>query len=470
VTYYCGDFIYYIDNMQKKLGRLRAILLSNEKQYRLKIQKVLLYDDLSGNFKSKIRYNRSLIGEVWLQDEPFQMIKISQVYSQANVMIEFQHQRIPENSLQIIEIVYKYHDHWRIRDAKYSYQHPSEYITIKSPPYSMPIYKLFIDLYYDDFGTYRNVYHSLGGVYIQFGNMPTYQRKLIKNHFILGFVPFGGNFNEFILPFISEMKKLEQGKIMMVQGQNAWVIASLGVVTADLPQGNDMVGVLRHNATKGCRTCTISQELLTDYTQDILKISRYHHITNDQFNEILNENSISAKKQLSTKYGLRLQCSILDKLKRERHLQSPQDAYHAIAGKIGRLLKLTCKLFSQEGENDFIKIWKTFEKPKNWVRLPNPISHYASFMMSDYLRLAMIMPFLLQNFLKDSSLKNNDVAIIQDRLNIKNQNNVVSKYIISCWVHVAKTMKVVFSNKFTLNGYKELQQCLEDELKILPKV
>src|SRR6266542_2521293 len=128
------------------------------------------------------------------------MIKLSQVYSKTNVMIAFQHH--------------------------------SEYITIKSPPYSMPIYKLFIDLYYDDFGTYRNVYHSLGGVYIQFENMPTYQRKLIKNHFILGFVPFGGNFNEFILPFISEMKKLEQGKIMMVQGQNAWVIASLGVVTA----------------------------------------------------------------------------------------------------------------------------------------------------------------------------------------------------------------------------------------------
>ena len=300
--------------------------------------------------------------------------------------------------------------------------------------------------------------------------MLTYQRKLIKNYFILKFVPFGGNFNEFILPFISEMKKLEQGKIMMVQGQNAWVIASLGIVTADLLQGNDLVRILRHNATKGCQTCTISQELLTDYTQDISKTSRYHHITNDQFNEILNENNISAKKQLSTKYGLRLQCSILDKLKRERHLQSPQDAYHAIAGKIGRLLKLTCKLFTQEGENNFIKIWKTFEKPKNWVRLPNPISHHASFMMSDYLRLAMIMPFLLQNFLKDSSLKNNDVAIIQERLNIKNQNNAVSKYIISCWVHIAKTMKAVFSNKFTLNGYKELQQCLEDELKILPKV
>ena len=43
IIYCCGDFIYYIDNKQKNLGRLRAILLNNEKQYRLKIQKVLLY-------------------------------------------------------------------------------------------------------------------------------------------------------------------------------------------------------------------------------------------------------------------------------------------------------------------------------------------------------------------------------------------------------------------------------------------
>src|SRR6266498_778049 len=68
IIYCYGDFIYYIDN---NLGRLRAILLSNKKQYRLKIQKILLYDDLPSNLKSKTRYNQLLIGEVWLQDEPF---------------------------------------------------------------------------------------------------------------------------------------------------------------------------------------------------------------------------------------------------------------------------------------------------------------------------------------------------------------------------------------------------------------
>jgi hypothetical protein len=393
---------------------------------------------------------------------------MSQIFNKAVVKIVYQHQHISKKILQITEIVYKYQDHWKIRDAIFSYQHPSEYITIRYPPSTMPIYKIFLDLYFDDFGTYRNVYHSLGGVYIQFGNMSAYQRKSIKNHFVLGFVPFGGDFNEFISPFISEMKELEKGKIMKVQGQDAWIIASLGVVTADLPQGNDMVGVLRHNANRGCRTCTISKDFLTNNTQNIPKLSRYHHITDNEFNEILNENNKLIKEQLGTKYGLRSQCSILDQLKRERHLQTPQDIYHATAGKIRRLLKLTCKLFSQEGEKDFINNWKFFEKPKNWSRLPNPISHHDSFMMSDYLRLAMIMPFILQNFLKVTSLKNNEIIIIKNRMNIN--HNSVPNNIISCWVIVAKTMKVVFSNKFTPNRYKLLQNCLEAELVILPKV
>ena len=44
------------------------------------------------------------------------------------------------------------------------------------------------------------------------------------------------------------------------------------------------------------------------------------------------------QKKLSMKYGLRLQYSILNQLKREKYLQTPQDIYHATAGKIGRLL------------------------------------------------------------------------------------------------------------------------------------
>jgi len=70
----------------------------------------------------------------------------------------------------------------------------------------------------------------------------------------------------------------------------------LGVVTSDLPQENDMVRVLRHNTNKDCRTCTISNNSFTNNTQSMLKILRYHHITNDEFNEIFNENNELVKK------------------------------------------------------------------------------------------------------------------------------------------------------------------------------
>ena len=205
------------------------------------------YDNIPGIFKGKTRRNRSLSGEVWLQGEPFLVLSTSQIVKKATVMMEFQHQHIPLDTLRITEIIYKHNARWCIRDVKLSYQHPSDYITIRQPPSpSIPVYKLFLDIYYDDFGTFRNVYHSLGGVYIQFGNMPASKRKLLKNHFALGFVPFGGNFDDFMLPFIDEMKELEKGKLFKVNNQDAWVIAGLGVVTADLPQGNDMAGVLRY--------------------------------------------------------------------------------------------------------------------------------------------------------------------------------------------------------------------------------
>src|SRR5688500_13310201 len=102
----------------------------------------------------------------------------------------------------------------------------------------MQVYKLFLDIYYDDFSTFRNIYHSLGSIYIQISNMQMHQRKLIKNHFVLEFIPFGRNFNKFMISFISEIKELEKEKIMNVQGQDAWIIVKLGIVIADLPQGN----------------------------------------------------------------------------------------------------------------------------------------------------------------------------------------------------------------------------------------
>lgn len=79
------------------------------------------------------------------------------------------------------------------------------------------------------------------------------------------------------------------------------------------------------------------------------------------------------------------------------------------------------------------------------------------------------MPFVLNNFLKISSLKENESKNILRRIGAS-RISMVKNVIISCWVHVAKTMRMVFESKFTLDSYDELEKCLGEEMIILPKV
>ncbi|PKC56328.1 hypothetical protein RhiirA1_402217 [Rhizophagus irregularis] len=376
------------------------------------------------------------------------------------------------NGLFIKEILYKNNGHWKLQDVALDYMHPCEYSALNSPPSpynNLRILKIFIDIYYDDFGMYRNTYHSLGGVYIQLGNMPFEMRKHLRNHFILGFVPFGGCFEDFIRPFIKDMKQLEEGILMNVQGRDCWIVAGLGCVNADLPQGNDLTSVKRYGVIRGCRTC-LAKENATDTTLDIASISRYHHITNIQFKNIFTATTLENQNNIAKEYGLRTSLPILDQLQRERHLQSPQDIYHIIAGKTLKLLKLTTAMLSLEGEQIFIEEWKSFEYPKQWSKLPNPISHLESFMMSDRVRLGMVMPFILNRSLTTNSLKQQEMDKLQRRTKL-NCNQVINT-IIKCWAIVAKCSQLAFKFSLTIDDYIELERYLKKEREALvePKV
>ena len=299
--------------------------------------------------------------------------------------------------------------------------------------------------------------------------MPLNERIRLKNHFVLGFVPFGGSFDEFIKPFIVEMKELEKGKTMNIQGNECLVFASLGDVTADLPQGNDLAGVKRHGAIRGCRTCNVAKDSWTSEGLDLSLVSRYHHLTDRQFEEISIAPTSTRRKELATEYGLQLQPSILDQLKRDRHLQSPQDVYHLTAGKVLRLLKITIEALSPEGKSKFIIVWKSFEYPKAWKKLPNPISHIDSFMMSDCLQLTMMFPFILNRFLKNTHFKVLELDSFRHRTGVT-RNDLAVKLWIKCWIVVAKTMAMVFKDSFSKEDYDELRDCLDKERKLLSQV
>ncbi|GBC04680.1 hypothetical protein RclHR1_05800007 [Rhizophagus clarus] len=228
-----NDFVVY----RKSSNRISRILAIVEVDDRLKviIQRTPKFIELLGNLQSNGRKERCA-NEIWLLDRNMNNalvdIELQSIIRRVTITILYTENIINDHlSVVIRKILYKHRGHWKIKNVAYSYRHPSEFASLEEPKTSLPIYKLYIDLYYDDFGIFRNVYHSLGGVYIQIGNLPFDKRKQLKNHFVLGFVPFGGCFEEFIAPFVAEMKTLENGKIMNVQGTKSIIIASLGDIT-----------------------------------------------------------------------------------------------------------------------------------------------------------------------------------------------------------------------------------------------
>ncbi|UZO27870.1 uncharacterized protein OCT59_021423 [Rhizophagus irregularis] len=270
-------------------------------------------------------------------------------------------------------------------------------------------------------------------------------------------------------PDFHYIQHLERGFLMTIDNQQVWISGGLGITTADLPQGNDLAGTLRHNATHGCRTCKASRDDFTDISFDISKHRRYHHLTDIEFENIQCLPNRSQKHALASSLGLRLIPNPLDQLIRDRHISTPQDIFHCFAGKANRLLIATFGLLTNSGEDTFTRIWKFFEVPSCWSRRQNPITHLASYFMSDILRLTMIIPFILRRCLTSDLLKREALMRIKERMDLRSHNYVINR-IIKCWVQFSLTARMVFSRTLTNENYETIQKMLELECKMLLEI
>ena len=57
---------------------------------------------------------------------------------------------------------------------------------------------------------------------------------------------------------------------MKIGEKDIWVVARVGLVTADLPQGNSLADIKQQGASHGCRMCMAPQNRLTDNTYDTI--------------------------------------------------------------------------------------------------------------------------------------------------------------------------------------------------------
>ncbi|CAB5384706.1 unnamed protein product [Rhizophagus irregularis] len=268
----------------------------------------------------------------------------------------------------------------------------------------------------------------------------------------------------------SDMKELQNGIPMMIKDEQVWISAGFGMGTADLPQGNGMAGIKRHNAEYGCRTCKVSQSQLSDADFDIFQNGQYHHLTSRIYDEIKTARNSTTKKNIAQEHGLCLNPNILDDLARDRHLQTPQDPFHCLAGLARRLLD---HLFNHEleisGLDALHSTWLIFEMPRNWKRIQSPITHLDSYWMSDSLRLVMIMPFILSRCLNTTQLKQCFVITVKNNFELTNSRQVKA-VIVKTWSLFARLCAKVFANVFHKSDYQALDQLVIKLTRILNKI
>jgi hypothetical protein len=159
---------------QQFLGRIRAILHDKDKQLLLKIEKYSNFDELLKNIQQKClrRQNRAFfVNRLWLLENDFDFIAEIKIHFKIDVFFENEEvtSEIIEDDEQrrryfVQEILYEKPGHSKTlitRHISKRHKLPVEYIKTPHNPRNLPEKKFFLDLYYDDFGTFRNVYHSL---------------------------------------------------------------------------------------------------------------------------------------------------------------------------------------------------------------------------------------------------------------------------------------------------------------------
>jgi hypothetical protein len=200
---------------------------------RVELEPYLKYEDLPVQLKTDERYYLACERRaLWIDERSVVDVSADSIKGTIHVQMEGSDADVASDNgdtFFIAEIIYhRFSHHLCTRPATNRHLLTSEVFKPQLPPnQDLPILKVFLDIYIDDFGPYRSVYHALGGVYLVLGNMPLEMRQELRNIFLIGFIPFGVDFNEWIRPVVDEIASLQQGVIWELNEVRYWVIAGM---------------------------------------------------------------------------------------------------------------------------------------------------------------------------------------------------------------------------------------------------
>lgn len=133
----------------------------------------------------------------------------------------------------------------------------------------------------DDFGAYRNMYRALLAMYSKPGNLLSGPYRTLRNTRLSTVAPFGCGVGQAVEAMSPIHRQLDRGLVMRrrldEEGQTETIFVSAihFIHVSDLPQQNDSAGVMRYNATIGCRSCLIDSSHRNELDFNTVLFGRY---------------------------------------------------------------------------------------------------------------------------------------------------------------------------------------------------
>lgn len=257
-------------------------------------------------------------------------------------------------------------------------------------------------MFLDDFGLYRNAYHSLGGLYMQPANLDEPSRFTLQNMFVLMLTPFGSDESTIAACLAEETVPLGQGMPTVLRSGEKVILTVFPLcVTGDMPQQNANCGVMSHKSKMGCRYCFQPTEDRGILNDEVLHTGRYkqHH---DALYQHLQQQAHGKSKKVTHDIFASVGVAQIGHIFREcfpmldPFQAYPNDPMHAEL----RLAKyyhqvLIEDILSGEGLDAYAEAWNRMPLPFGWGVPQNPISHKGSMVFSEHGRIAQLNPFVL---------------------------------------------------------------------------
>ena len=141
-------------------------------------------------------------------------------------------------------------------------------------------------LFLDDFGLYRNAYHSLAGLYIQPACLNESGRFTLQNMFVLMIGPFGCTVSDMVTGLQDETVNLGKGISTTIDDSPVILTAFPICIMGDMPQQNKNCGVMSHRSRKGCRMCYVDESARGNLDYDTSEDGRYLEPSRQLLNHI----------------------------------------------------------------------------------------------------------------------------------------------------------------------------------------